>query len=157
MHTISEAKPARARSSARNPLGFLLQDTIKLMRADFHRRVAEHGITLAQAKALRWLSREPGLRQVDLAEALEIQPMTLVRLIDQLEAAGLVERRIDRRDRRAFRLYLTEGAGPVTGVVERASRDVQRRAFQGLSAAEQAAFVRALEAMKRNLLETGTL
>lgn len=132
-------------------LGFLLHDTIRLMRADFNRHVEEHGITLAQAKALRWLVREPGVRQVDLAERLEIQPMTLVRVIDQLEAAGYVERRIDPQDRRAFRLHVTGKAGPVLEHIEQASREAQSRAFRGLSAAERAAFVHALQVMKENL------
>lgn len=154
MVTISAANQKHRFGAARAPLGFLLHDTIKLMRTDFHRRVQQHGITLAQAKVLRWLTREPGLRQVDLAEGLEIQPMTLVRLIDQLEAAGYVERRVDPQDRRAFRLHLTEHAAPVIALVEQASREVQARAFKGLSATEQAAFVRALEAMKANFSES---
>lgn len=132
-------------------IGFLLSDTVRLMRTEFNRRVARHGITLAQAKALRRLAGEPGLRQVELAEVLEIAPMTLVRLLDQLARAGHVERRPDPADRRAFRLYTTPAARPVLAVIDRAVQDVRAIALEGLSHRDQDALVRGLRVIKRNL------
>ncbi len=132
-------------------IGFLLGDVVRLMRAEFNRRVQQHGITLAQAKTLRHLARQPGLRQVELAEVLEIAPMTLVRLLDQLGKAGHVERRPDPADRRAFRLYVTPAARPVLAIIARTIRDVRALALRGMNRAERDALVHGLDALKRNL------
>ena len=134
-----------------NNLGFLLGDTVRLMRADFHRRVERHGVTLAQARTLRYLALRPGLRQVELAALLEIAPMTLVRLLDQLARAGHIERRRDPQDRRAFRLYATPAAKPLLAVIARTVREVRDIALRGLSGAERRAVVRALQVIKHNL------
>ncbi len=132
-------------------IGFLLGDAVRLMRADFNRRLQRHGITLAQARTLRRLSQQPGLRQVELAELLEIAPMTLVRLLDQLAKAGHVERRPDPGDRRAFRLYITPAARPLLAVVGRAVRDVRAVALRGLARGERDALLKGLRAIKQNL------
>jgi len=132
-------------------IGFLLGDAVRLMRADFNRRLQRHGITLAQARTLRRLSQQPGLRQVELAELLEIAPMTLVRLLDQLAKAGHVERRPDPGDRRAFRLYITPAARPLLAVVGRAVRDVRAVALRGLARSERDALLKGLRAIKQNL------
>ena len=91
-------------------LGFLLADASRLYRRAFQRRLEGSSITLAQARALVHVARHEGVRQVDLADLLELQPMTLARLIDQLAAAGLVERRADPADRRAYRVFLRPAA-----------------------------------------------
>ncbi|MBV6416445.1 MAG: Transcriptional regulator SlyA [Steroidobacteraceae bacterium] len=133
------------------PVGFLLADVVRLLRAEFNRRARSHGVTLAQAKVLLRLTREPGMRQVELAEILEIAPMTLVRLLDQLVRAGHVERRPDPADRRAFRLYVTPAAKAVLARIERVARDVRGLALRGLPRAERAALVHALVTIKHNL------
>src|SRR4051812_9261819 len=93
-------------------LGFLLADVSRLMRRAFQQRLEGSSLTLAQARALIYVSRHEGVRQIDLADLLEIQPITLARLIDQLAAAGLVERRPDPTDRRAYQVFLTSAAAP---------------------------------------------
>lgn len=132
-------------------LGFLLGDAVRLMRADFNRRVGRHGITLAQARTLRHLALRPGLRQVELAAMLEIAPMTLVRLLDQLARAGHIERRRDPEDRRAFRLYATPAARPMLAVIARTVGEVRGVALRGLSGPERRTLVRALQVIKHNL------
>ncbi|MGD9596991.1 MAG: MarR family winged helix-turn-helix transcriptional regulator [Steroidobacteraceae bacterium] len=132
-------------------IGFLLGDVMRLMRAEFNRRAEHHGVTLAQAKALLRLAREPGLRQVELAGLLEIAPMTLVRVLDQLVEAGHVERRPDPADRRAFRLYVTPAARPALARIDRAVREVRDLALGNLSRSDHAALLRALARIKRNL------
>ena len=89
--------------SLRDGLGFLLADVSRLMRREFAQRMGGRlsSLTFAQARALVHLSRSEGLRQIELANLLEVQPITLARLIDQLDARGLVERRADPDDRRA--------------------------------------------------------
>jgi len=121
------------------------------MRAEFNRRVQQHGITLAQARILRYLARQPGLRQVELATLLEIAPMTLVRLLDTLARAGHIERRPDPKDRRAFRLYATPAARPLLAVIARTVAEVRTMALRGLSRAERRALVHTLQVVKRNV------
>lgn len=81
-------------------------ETAHALRRDFERRAAALGITRAQWRVLARLDHQPGQRQVDLAERLDIEPITLCRIVDKLEEAGLVERRRDPSDRRAWQLYL---------------------------------------------------
>lgn len=90
--------------------GFLLLDVSRALRRAFHDRMAGRGLNLAQARALLNIARNPGIRQVDLAERLEVQPITLARLVDRLEQHGLVERRPHPQDRRAYQLYDTPKA-----------------------------------------------
>lgn len=138
-------------SSQEETLGFLLANISRLMRRDFERRLQGTSLTLAQARALVYVSRHEGIRQVDLAELLEIQPITLVRLIDQLAEAGLVERRADPGDRRAYQVHLTPDAGPQLTVVKRAAAATRARALRGANAEQAAAVLAALRQMHENL------
>ena len=87
-------------------LMFLLHDVARLLRVDADKRARAHGMTRAQWGILIWLERQPGLSQKELAEILEVEPITVARLIDRLEARGMVERRPDPKDRRIWRLHL---------------------------------------------------
>ena len=93
-------------------VGFLITDIGRRLRRAFQKRMVGNSLTLAQARALVYVSRHCGIRQVDLADMLEVQPITLARLIDQLEQQGLVERRSDPNDRRAYQLHPTDKAEP---------------------------------------------
>lgn len=132
-------------------LGFLLADVSRLMRQSFQQRIAGNSLTLAQSRALVRISRNEGVRQVDLAELLEIQPITLVRLIDQLADAGLVERRADPTDRRAYRLFLTRDAGPQLEAIKKVATKTQAHALRGLKAAEASVLFSALQTIRANL------
>jgi DNA-binding MarR family transcriptional regulator len=92
---------------------FLLHDVARLLRLDADRRAGAHGLTRAQWVIMFWLERQPGLSQKELAEIVEVEPITVARLIDRLEERGLVERRDDPRDRRIWRLHLRPTAAPV--------------------------------------------
>ena len=87
--------------------GFLVSDVSRMLRENFRTTTPELGLTLAQARVLVHLSRNEGISQVALSALLEIQPITLLRQIDRLEKAGLIERRAHPSDRRAQQLYLT--------------------------------------------------
>jgi MarR family transcriptional regulator for hemolysin len=100
-------------TNPRREVLFELSDVARSMRTYIDQRAGEHGMTRAQWGALVRLERQEGMTQAELADGLEIQPITLVRLIDRLCQAGLVERRPHPRDRRANRLYLT-GKGHAT-------------------------------------------
>lgn len=94
-------------------LGYLISDTGRLLRKAFDERAREIGITRPQWRVLAYLSRQPGISQSPLAELLEVEPISLSRMIDRLEDSGMVERRADPQDRRAWRLFLTAKAEPV--------------------------------------------
>jgi MarR family transcriptional regulator for hemolysin len=93
---------------SRREILFQLSDVARTMRTYIDQRAREHGMTRAQWGALARLERQEGMTQAEMAENLEIQPISLVRLIDRLCLHGLVERRPHPRDRRANQLYLTE-------------------------------------------------
>lgn len=92
---------------------FLLHDVAQLIRLDADRRASFHGLTRAQWMLLIWLERQPGITQKELAGIIEVEPITIARLIDRLEMSGLVERRPDPSDRRIWRLHLKPAAIPV--------------------------------------------
>jgi len=117
----------------RQSLGFLMADTLRLIRRASASFLEEHQLTLAQTRALLYVGRNQGIRQVELADLLDVQPITLARLIDQLAETGLVERRADPRDRRAFQLYLTPAAAPIVAIIGQRSAGFQQRALEGLT------------------------
>jgi MarR family transcriptional regulator, transcriptional regulator for hemolysin len=94
--------------NVRREVLFQLSDVARTMRTYIDQRAREHGMTRAQWSVLARLERQEGMTQAEMAEALEIQPISLVRLIDRLHSHGLVERRPHPSDRRANRLYLTD-------------------------------------------------
>jgi len=132
-------------------LGFLLADVSRLMRRAFQQRLEGSLLTLAEARALVYVSRHEGVRQVELAELLEVQPITLARLIDQLAAAGFVERRPDPADRRAYRIYLTADAAPQLAAIKQVTTAIRADALRGLGKQEAAAVLSALRKMYDNL------
>jgi DNA-binding MarR family transcriptional regulator len=85
----------------------------RLIRTEADKRARAHGMTRAQWTILLNLEREPGLLQKELAEVLEVEPITVARLVDRLEARGMVERRGDPTDRRCWRLHLTDASRPL--------------------------------------------
>src|SRR3954453_13700996 len=101
----------RAMASPQPNLGFVLHDVARLLRKRFEQRVRGLGLTRSQWQVLFLLAQHEGINQVGLAEILEIEPITLLRILDRLEAAGLVERRTHAADRRVRLLYLTPNTG----------------------------------------------
>lgn len=144
-----------ASHDTRNPaqsLSFLIHDVARLMRRDMSRRIQGLGMTPAQWRALAYIAKREGLRQAALADLMEIQPITLARLIDRLEAANLVERRPDPTDRRAVQLYLAAGAeAPLETMWERAS-ETRALALEGVSPEAVDMMIEALDRMRSNLI-----
>ncbi len=138
-------------ANERDGLGFLLADSVRMIRKVAAAKFETEGMTLAQAKALLGVKRFEGIRQVDLAEYMEIQPITLARLLDQLAEAGLIERRKDPSDRRAFRLYLTPEAAPVVARFKATSSHWQREILSGLDDAEVETLFKALDHIRARL------
>ncbi len=103
-----------------NDLPFTLHDVARLMRTRFDQFARRHwGMTRAQCVILMKLEHQPGLCQTELAALLEVEPITVARLIDRLEANGLVERRPDRSDRRMHRLHLLPASEPILAEIAR--------------------------------------
>ena len=132
-------------------LGFALHDVARLMKTYSDQRVRELNMTRAQWSVLVRLQRCEGVKQSELAEALDLAPITLGRLIDKLTTAGLVERRDDPADRRAHRLYLTEKAAPILIQLAALAEDILGRALKGVSDADIASMRQGLETIKTNI------
>jgi MarR family transcriptional regulator, transcriptional regulator for hemolysin len=131
--------------------GYLINDVTLLFRKHFDRRATRFGLTRAQWRALKVLHRTPGLRQNELAEQLDMEPIAVGRVIDRLQAAGFVERRPDPRDRRAWRLHDTEQARGVIDDMEEIARGLRRDSTQGIDMADLQTTLAVLNRMKDNL------
>jgi MarR family transcriptional regulator for hemolysin len=134
-------------------MGFLLADVARLMRRNFDRRAQQIGLSRAQWQVLAWLKRNEGISQASLAELLEMSPMTLVRLIDKLEAGGLIQRRPRPGDRRSYQLYLADHAHPLLDRLWEMGAQTRRQAQAGVSMAEEALLLDVLTTIRRNLAE----
>jgi MarR family transcriptional regulator, transcriptional regulator for hemolysin len=141
----------KPRVSPARELGFALHDVARLLRTYSDQRARELGTTRAQWAVLSRLQRCEGVKQNELAEALDLAPITLGRLIDKLTAAGLVERRDDATDRRANRLYLTEKAAPALKELGALAEDLMRRALAGVDELTIRAMHDGLMTIKANL------
>ncbi len=136
----------------RRDLLFLLHDVARLLRVDADKRARLRGMTRAQWAILIWLERQPGLSQKELAEFLEVEPITVARLIDRLEARGVVERRPDPRDRRIWRLHLRPESGDVLADIDHQRGEISRMLVAGLDPTALRDMTDALVAMKSNLM-----
>ena len=134
-------------------IGFLVGDVARLLRRNFNRRAQALGLSQAQWRALAYLSRQQGVSQASLADRLEIQPITLVRLLDRLQAAGLVTRRPDPHDRRAFRLYLTDRAQPLLARMWSIAAQTREQALAGMPIQRQRMLIKSLQHLRQNLLQ----
>ncbi|MFT6581130.1 MAG: DNA-binding MarR family transcriptional regulator [Alphaproteobacteria bacterium] len=134
-------------------LGFILNDVSRLLRTRFDQRARRYGLTRSQWRVLVHLVRAEGIIQSGLAEILEIERMTLGRLIDRLESAGWVERRPDEKDRRVRRLYLTATARPTLDGMMQIVTDMHDEALNGLSDDDKNRLMESLTVIKGNLTE----
>lgn len=133
----------------------LLNDVARLIRTLADRRARALGMTRAQWMILFRLRRHGGLTQRELAEILEVEPITVGRLVDRLAARGLVERRADPADRRVWRLHLTPAAAPVLAELDKVRVAFDAAATAGLTPEKRQAVAEALLLMKTNLLAAG--
>ncbi len=132
-------------------VAFALNDAARMLRTYSDHRARELNTTRAQWAVMSRLQRCEGAKQSELAEALDIAPITLARLIDKLDAAGLVERRPDPSDRRAHRLFLTPRAIPALAALGVLAEDVMSRALAGLDDATVDVLLNGLAKVKANL------
>jgi MarR family transcriptional regulator for hemolysin len=140
----------RKRSQNREIL-FSISDVGRLLRTYADQKARHFGMTRAQWAVLLRLERREGLKQSDLAEDLDIQPITLTRLVDRLCDSGLIERRADPNDRRAKRLYLTAAARPLLDHISEQVEELAETVLAGLDPAANAALVAHLGRARENL------
>lgn len=134
-------------------LGFLLHDVARLMRRRFDQRARSLGLTRSQWQVLAHLVRNEGINQGGLADLLEIEPITLCRLVDRMEDGGWVERRPDPGDRRARLLFMTDKARSMMDQMRDLAQGIYAEALDGLGTAERAALMAGLERVRTNLSE----
>ncbi|HYZ22241.1 MAG TPA: MarR family transcriptional regulator [Rhodopila sp.] len=132
---------------------FLLHDVARLLRVEGDKRARSHGMTRAQWGILVWLERQPGISQKELSELLEVEPITVARLIDRLEARGMVERRPDPRDRRIWRLHLRPQAYGVLHEIDQQRAEITRNLTAGIDQDDLAIMTEALLRMKATLTQ----
>jgi MarR family transcriptional regulator for hemolysin len=132
-------------------LAFSINDVARLLRTYADHKASQFGMSRAKWAVLARLDRFEGLKQSELAEMLDLQPITLTRLLDGLSDNGLIERRADPDDRRAKRLFLTPAARPLLARLTELGEGLMETALAGLGPAEVAALRGSLLIIKENL------
>jgi MarR family transcriptional regulator for hemolysin len=140
-----------AQPSLNREFAFLLNDVARLLRTYADYKAAQFGITRAQWAVLVRLDRSEGLNQSELAETLDLQPITLTRLLDKLCDGGLIVRRPDPTDRRAKRLFLTDAARPVLKELSALGEETMAAVLEGVSRDDVEQMVSQLAVVKDNL------
>ncbi len=131
--------------------GSILAEIARLLRRNFDEGARDIGITRPQWQVLTVLMRHEGINQGGLADLLVVEPITLCRMVDRLQDAGMVERRRDPADRRAWRLFLTAKAKDILQQLRPLGDQVMTAALVGLSADEQRDLREKLERIRHNL------
>ena len=136
---------------SQDSLAFLLSDASRLIRRRFDAKARAFGVSRAQWQVLFALSRNEGINQTGLADYLEVETITLCRMVDRLAEAGLVERRADPADRRAWRLHLTAAAHPLLEKLLGVGQEVVADAHTGVDPDDLATTLAVLVAIRANL------
>jgi MarR family transcriptional regulator, transcriptional regulator for hemolysin len=139
------------RPSLNREFAFIINDVARLLRTYADYKAAQFGMTRAQWAVLVRVERREGLNQSELAETLDLQPITLTRLLDKLCDSGLIERRPDPEDRRAKRLFLTPAARPLLEQLSVLGEETMASALHGVERADVEQMVEKLAVVKENL------
>lgn len=128
-----------------------MADVSRLIRRSFDERARGIGVTRPQWQVLVTLKRSEGINQGALADLLEVEPITVCRMVDRLQDAELVERRPDPADRRSWRLYLTAKAHLLVEQLRPLAESMFEQALDGVSAVERSALLATLDRIRSNL------
>jgi MarR family transcriptional regulator, transcriptional regulator for hemolysin len=139
------------RMSLKRDLAFTINDVARLLRTYADQKAAQYGMSRAKWAVLARLDRFEGLKQTELADMLDLQPISLTRLLDSLCANGLIERRADPEDRRAKRLFLTPAARPLLERLGDLAEELMGTALAGLDQRDSKALLAQLSTIKDNL------
>lgn len=147
----NEATPARDMEEPEEiMLGIVMADILRLMRQDFAGRTREIPLPPALHRLLLYVQRRPGARQVELADWLDVTPVTVGRMIDRLERQNLVRRESHPADRRASCIYIGEGAHQLLDGLNARADETRLRAVAGLTARQRKELVEALVRVRAN-------
>ena len=133
-------------------LGFILHEVARFLRRRFEQRARTLGLTRSQWQVLVFLGSNPGVHQTALADMLEIEGITLTRILDKLEAKALVKRCKHPTDRRMWLLHLTEEAHPLIEELRRLGEMTRAEALAGVSESDREHLTSMLTLMRQNLL-----
>ena len=147
MISMSDSTP-----SSPPTLGFLLHDVARFLRKRFEQHARGLGLTRSQWQVLAFLAPKEGIHQAGLADILDLEGITLARILDKLEACGLIERRIHPTDRRIWLLYLTEKAHPMLAQMRVLGERTRAEALQGIPDTARELLMQSLATMKENLV-----
>ena len=136
---------------AKREIAFTIMDVARMLKTYADQRARQFGISRAQWAVLIRIERSEGLKQSELAELLDLQPISLTRLLDRLADNGLIERRADPNDRRANRLYLKPAAKPLLGRLSELGADMMETVLEGLDAKSIDRMLKELGTLKDNL------
>ena len=150
MITRTASAGSRLKDSRR--FGFLLRDVTRLYVQRFEQHAAALGLTLAQCKALMRLADCEGVSQVRLSELTDLDPMTLVRILDRMESEGWLERRKDPRDRRVRCLYLTSDAKPLLDDIKHLIDVTWEEAFASIPKQKSEMVMELLDTVRGNFM-----
>jgi MarR family transcriptional regulator, transcriptional regulator for hemolysin len=131
--------------------GFILKEVSRLYTRRFEERARALGLTLPQCKVLVYLAKNEGVSQAKLSDLTEVEPMSLVRILDHMEDEGLLERRASPLDRRARSLFLRSKAKPIEDSIWSISDTTRGEAFAGISAQDAAKFISVFEQIRINV------
>ncbi|TPI41040.1 MarR family transcriptional regulator [Mesorhizobium sp. B3-1-9] len=134
-------------------LGFLIHDVQRLMRKRFEVRASGLGLSSAQWRLMVRVAKEEGITQARLAELLEIEPISVSRLVDRMEEGGWIERRQDATDRRVRMIFPTEKASAAYADVKSLAGEVYEESLTGVSPQERRILVRVLDTIVQNLTD----
>ncbi len=132
-------------------LGFLIHDAARLLRKRFEKRGSRHGLPAAQWRLLVRVVKEEGISQARIAELLEVEPISVSRLIDRMEEGGWIERRQDPSDRRVRTIHSTEKSREAYGEIKSHAGEVYEEALAGMPADDRAALIKSLDKIIENL------
>ena len=138
-------------SDGTDRLGLLLHDAARLLRRRFEARTGRFGLSAAQWRLLVHAARNDGVAQARLAELLEIEPISVSRLVDRMEGAGWIERRVDAADRRLRIVHPTEKARAAYAQIRALSQEVNQAALAGLPPEARRALIGGLGQIIENL------
>ena len=132
-------------------IGTMVAQVARLMRRAFDERARKIGVTRPQWQVLSLLGSNAGINQGGLAEILEVEPITLGRMIDRLQEADLVERRADPADRRAWRLHLTAKGNGLLEQLQPHAKETIAHMLDGIDEDARAQLKASLDRMRANL------
>ena len=148
--SLELSKSMEANSST---LDFLLHDVARLLRKRFEQNARGSGLTRSQWQVLAYLAQNEGINQSGLAELLDVEPITLGRIVDKLETLGLIERHPHSFDRRIWLLRLTPAARPKLTQVRKLGDVTRDETLAGISEVDSAQLLKTLQVLKANLAD----